>query len=115
MEIFQSKTRCLYAVYGTDFIKTGENGIPGDKVVYLVDMLSANSISNDIDSISEEISKSYPGYRIAYRNSYGTWGEIVVLNNKFHRFGGWHPNWHPDDDEVEEKIKKLKEQTTKNS
>lgn len=113
MELFDSKTKCKYAVYGTGFIKTGEKGIPGDKVVYLIDLKLGNSISNNIDEISEEISKYYPGYRIAYRDSFGSWGEILVLDNKFRRFGNWYPNWRPDDDEVEDKIKVIKDKINK--
>lgn len=55
--------------------------------VFIVDNDDGMSITNLAESVTKDISTSFPGRRIIYRDTSGCWDELVHENGEFVKFG----------------------------
>lgn len=63
------------------------HGVNYDKeIVYIIDDEIGMSITNDAENVVMKINNSFPNYRIIYRDTTGTWDELVHENGVFKGF-----------------------------
>lgn len=63
------------------------HGVNYDKeIVYIIDDEIGMSITNDAENVVMKINNSFPNYRIVYRDTAGTWDELVHENGVFKGF-----------------------------
>lgn len=94
-------TKAHYGIFGTEFLR--KSTPQGQRAVYLVDFKTGASVTNCAEDVVKEITRQFPNYRIAYRDSYDNWGELTVQAGEFVRFDPWH-EWHPTNADVDEAI-----------
>jgi hypothetical protein len=63
------------------------NNINNDKkIVYIIDTGGGMSVTNAAESVVGELNKSYPEYRVIYRDTNGDWDELAHKNGEFTGF-----------------------------
>lgn len=54
--------------------------------IFIIDLNTGKSITNDAENVVRKINKSYPGRRIIYRDTDGKWDELVHKEGEFITF-----------------------------
>lgn len=108
MERAATATTVSYGIYSTEFLREGDNALPNERAVYLVDFKTGTSITNGAEGVVAEIAAKYPNYRIVYRDSVDVWSELAVRDGQFSGFKSWS-GWHPTNEETDAAIAQMDE------
>ena len=58
-----------------------------DLAVFIIDLNTGKSITNDAENVVESVNRDYPGKAIIYRDTEGKWDELLHENGVFKGFG----------------------------